>query len=546
MTGSGQSARLELHTTMVNRISLLLTAACILCGSAAAFEAPVLSRLTPGGGQRGSTVTARIDGKAGSESALANSVSGELQLRFTEKRDALEISIPADASPGVHWIRLWNEQGASELCPFIVGVIPEIAEQESNDRLAEAVELQLPGVTVNGVLEKSNDVDSYAVQLNAGETLVASMTANRILGSPMDAILQITDPNGIVLAQNDDDITSDPLATFTAPQDGTWHVRTFAFPSAPNSTIGFAGAATYVYRLTLSTDAVVHHTEPIVRQQGTGDQRVLLRGWNITVPEAVLAADSNVLTGQFALPRVVRSVSEPVFVEDQLESAVLPVPVALSGRLVEQRTDQFQIDVTKGSRLRFRVECRRHDSLMDPVLRIHDSAGKQLQESDDISRSDSDIDLVLTAPADDRLTISLTDRFLVSGERYFYVLRISEPQPECEVTTEGTAFTVPADGELRIPLTVSRLQGYAEKLGFEVSGLPEHLSAEATISEKSGDTAKKAEVTLKNTGGTAWSGEIRIQATGEESGTGFAVVWNAPDGSLQHRFWLTAIAAAAK
>ncbi len=531
---------------MVNRISLLLTAVCILGGSVAGFEAPVLNRLTPGGGQRGSTVTARIDGKAGSDAASVMSIGGELQLQFTEKRDALQIVIPSDASPGVHWIRLWNEQGASELCPFIVGVIPEITEQESNDRLAEAVALQLPGVTVNGVLEKSNDVDSFAVQLNSGETLVASMTANRILGSPMDAVLQITDPAGIVVAQNDDDVTSDPLATFTAPQDGTWHVRTFAFPSAPNSTIGFAGAATYVYRLTLSTDAVVHHTEPLVRQQGTGDQRVFLRGWNITVPEAVLAADSEVLTGQFALPRVVRSVSEPVFSEDQLQTEVLPIPSALCGRLMDERTDEFLIDVTKGMRLRFRVESRRHDSLMDPVLRIHDSAGRQLQESDDISGTDSDIDLVLTAAADDRLKVSLTDRFLAAGERYYYVLRISEPQPECEVTTAGTAFMVPAGGELKIPLTVTRLQGYSEKLSFQISGLPEHVSATATVSEKSGDTAKKAEVTLKNVGGAGWSGEIQIRATGEESGAEFAVVWNAPDGSRQQRFWLTAVAPAAK
>ncbi|MGB0739117.1 MAG: PPC domain-containing protein [Planctomycetaceae bacterium] len=526
------------------RILSLLAASIIHAGISHAGDPPVLNRLTPAGGQRGSVVTATLDGKAGTEGTVASSRSGQLQLSFSEKRDSLQITIPADASPGVHWVRLHNDFGASELRPFIVGVIPEIVETESNDLIAEAVSLPLPGVTVNGVLQKSNDVDSYAIRLTRGTTLVAGMTARRILDSPMDAILQVTDSRGTVVAQNDDDVTTDPLVTFTAPQDGVWNVRTFAFPSAPNSTIGFAGAATYVYRLTMSTDAVVHHTDPVVRQAGSGAQRLQLKGWNITVPEAVLAKDSNVLTGQFALPRFVHTVSEPVVTEDRISDGVLSMPTALCGRLTDERADEYLLQAEKGDRIRFRVECRRHGSLMDPVLRVYDSAGTLLKEVDDISRTDSDIDLVFTAPANDQLRLVVADRFLKSGDRHFYVMRIAPPVASCQATVAGTAFSVAAGGEIRIPLTIDRQQGFAEKLSFEVSGLPEQVTATATVSEKSGDTAKKAELTLQSTGQAGWSGPVQIRATGEESGQSFPAVWSAPDGSSIDQLWLTVTPAA--
>ena len=59
------------------------------------------------------------------------------------------------------------------------------------------------------------------------------MQANFVIGSPMDAVLQIVDARGTVMSQNDDDLRLDPRVTFTAPDDGTWFVRTFAFPAAP-------------------------------------------------------------------------------------------------------------------------------------------------------------------------------------------------------------------------------------------------------------------------------------------------------------------------
>ena len=95
--------------------------------------------------------------------------------------------------------------------------------------------------TVNGRLAKAGDVDGFAVSLTRGQTLVASLEAERPLGSPMDAVLQVVSPEGLVLAQNDDDVGRDPRIVFEAPSTGTYIVRLFAFPAKPDSSIRFAG-----------------------------------------------------------------------------------------------------------------------------------------------------------------------------------------------------------------------------------------------------------------------------------------------------------------
>lgn len=270
----------------------LLLAVCWLTGGAlsCAADPPVLERLVPAGGQRGTTVTAKLVGKPGDGNVRLQSGSSGLVFRLSEKRDTVEIDISADTEPGVHLLRLCNDAGASELRPFIVGILPEQQEAEPNGRLSEALSVATSAATVNGILEKSGDVDSWAVSLEAGQTLVASLTASQILGSPMDGVLQVVDGRGTVVAQNDDDCSMDPLVTFAAPVSGVWYVRVFAFPAAPNSTIGFAGGADYVYRLTLGAQPFVNHAMPLVRQRGGGELRLQLHGWNLEVQEAVLGA----------------------------------------------------------------------------------------------------------------------------------------------------------------------------------------------------------------------------------------------------------------
>lgn len=520
---------------------LLVLLTCGLCSAQAWGQAsPAVERLIPSGGQSGTTVTVRPAGSVGDGDIRWVTDSGQLTFALSEKRDTVDISIDPAARPGVHWVRVCNAVGATEWKPFLVGIVPEISETEPNARLSEAIVLPGPSVTANGVLEKANDVDTYSVSLTRGQTLVASLLANRILNSPMDAVLQVVDRRGTVVAQNDDDCSFDPLVTFTAPEDGLWFVRVFAFPAAPNSTIGFAGGADYVYRLTMTAEGFVHHTVPLVRQVGSGEQRFQLRGWNLSVQESVLGPGESTLAGQFAVPWTVHETEEPVNTEPESDGPQrLTVPVARSGRIRSAAAEDFVVSAMKGQSLQIRAEVQRFGSLLDPVLTVLDSAGKVIREADDIDGENPDAQLDFTAPEDGEYTIRVRDRYLAHGERCFYLLRCVEIRPEVFASVKSTAWVVAADKPLEIAVTVDRRHGFAEVLSFRVEGLPEGLSAECPVSAKDGDSSKAVTLRISGTVSQSWSGEFRIVAETDQSRRVVPVTWTAPDRTTKTGFWLT-------
>src|SRR5204862_6902571 len=113
-----------------------------------------------------------------------------------------------------------------------------------------------------------------------GQTLVASLEANRTLRSPMDSVLQVVSPDGIVVEQNNDYHGLDPQAAYAVPKDGLYVVRVFAFPKEPDGTIGFAGGEAYVYRLTVTTGGFADHALPLAVPRSKPG-KVRLVGWNI-------------------------------------------------------------------------------------------------------------------------------------------------------------------------------------------------------------------------------------------------------------------------
>jgi len=540
--------------------------------TATAADPPSVDRIYPAGGQRGTTVNVRIAGKLGEGDVrwipAASGVSATAAtldappawFTFTlgEKRDSADIAISPDAPVGVHWVRLANAAGATELRPFFVGTIPEMNETEPNARISEANPLQDEAVTVNAALEKAGDVDTYAVTVAGGRTLVASITANRVLKSPMDGVLQIVDARGTVVAQNDDDSSRDPLVEFTAPSDGTWYIRVFAFPAEPNSSIAFAGGADYIYRLTITSAACLHHAVPLARQSGTGEMRLQLQGWNLTAPEAVLGASHTFLEGPFALPWKVASVPEPVVVEDQLSpERSLTAPVAVSAGLAASEPDEFTLVAAKNAKFSISAEVEEFGSLLDPVLTLTDPSGKVLKEVDDSDRGDRDARIDFTAAVDGPHRISVRDRFLGFGPRFHYLLRCTPTLSSVSLSVKSSAITIPADKPAEIPLTINRRNGYSEVLDLRVEGLPEGITAECPQSAKDGDSSKT--VTMKLSGRpadpAAWSGPIRILAApalpAADPAAAAAPVapvsgpvspeanWEAPDGTRIATLWLT-------
>jgi hypothetical protein len=498
---------------------------------------PDVKHLYPGGGATGQTVEIAVGGNIGTAPVQVWTSRDDVKGEVGES-GRLKITIGEQTAPGVAWLRLFNAEGAGSLRPFVIGSLPETIEAEPNDELKKATAVPAVPAVVNGVLEKNGDVDLFSVPLKAGQTLVADVVANRQLGSPIDAVLQLLSPVGRVLEQNNDDQGLDPRIGFTVPADGTYFVRVFGFPVEPNSSIQFSGAAGAVYRITLATGPFVDHAHPSVVTRGTsGTLKVV--GWNLdssSAPSALTPGPSPGRKGEerllpFDATSGVRSltllapglnnvvtvgvVTHATTVEAEPNDAAhandIAFPVTVSGHIDAPRdVDVFRLRASKGRKLEVSVDARTVDSPVDPVLRITDATGKVLQEQDDEARRSFDCQLTFTAPADGEYFFAVSDRFQHGSARHFYRLTIAPPRPDFALTVAADSFVVQSDKPLEIPVTIVREQGFADEIEITTTGLPEGLTAAPAKSEPKGDSSKTVKLSLTAAEPKPWSGPIRI------------------------------------
>jgi hypothetical protein len=422
----------------------------------------------------------------------------------------LSIHVAQDAVPGIYWLRLFGSDGASTLKAFIVGTLPEIAESEPNDAPDKPQSVE-PRIVVNGKLAKGGDVDGYRVELKQGQTLVASLQANSVLGSPMDAVLQVCDlverPYGpqesrsveaYTIAQNHDAVGLDPQLVFQAPRDGQYLIRLFAFPATPDSTIRFAGGDDYVYRLTLTTGGFVDHALPLALP--AQEKNVNLEGWNLPPGAGAVSAAAAVpksdpmsppdstlqwlwrtgAAGAIPVSRVeqgnvvVCQDSKPV--SDPLQ---VTLPVSISGRLAENAAiHSFAFEAKKGQTLRLSVVAKALGFPTDAVISILDEAGKVLTDADDTGRDDRDPQIDFAVPADGSYRVTVRDLHGRGGLRFVYRLTIAATQPDFSLSLAGDSFVKEKRKPLEIPVTVTVRDGLREAIEITAIGLPPGVTAE--------------------------------------------------------------------
>ncbi len=475
----------------------------LIAESKLAAEPPAITSFFPPGLQRGTTAELKLTGKPGTQSVSVVSSSAELgEFKLSEKGDQLSLTASADAQPGLHWIRFHNAEGATSQLPILVGVLPEKNETEPNNAATEAEKIESLPVLVNGVLHKSGEVDTFAVSLSAGETLIASVDANSTFESPMDSVLQILDAEGFVISQNDDDHGVDSLLSFQSPHQGTFLVRIFCFPATPNSTINFAGGATYQYRFTLTSGPFV--TSQTVKKEGAF-------GWNLDQADAKQITSQAVPAFHHIQQQIERL--DPV-IETEAANSNQTAPFSVSG-VIEQpnEVDQFRVAGKKGESFQIRVHARTIGSHLDPVLKIRNADGKELKEVDDISRTEQDINYTWKIPADGEYILEVSERFQNAGFRYVYLMTLKRNTPAAELTVAADHFELKRETPLEIPITINRLHGFDQELLVKINNLPEGATAEAVKSEAKGETAKKVTLKIEAKNAAGYQGPIQIVGT---------------------------------
>ena len=417
----------------------------------------------------------------------------------------------------MYHFRLFDGEGATKVIPLIVGAVPEFREKEPNGKPGEGNKIALPAV-INGQLKESADVDIFLVDLAEGETLSLLFVANNILGVAMDAIIQVCDSRGFVLAQNDDERGLDPQLSYTAKRTSMVQVRIFAFPEATNSSIAFSSNADYIYRLTATTKRLLDFCLPLsvsaesmdLQLQGAGFTNESLQ-WTGTVemPYVSFAGVPGTVYVPLTVGKVVVATRQSSIESPQ----VVVLPASISG-VIEQREDQdvFLLEsLQKGESLVVSLFARSLGFPTDPLIEIYDNTGKLLSTQDDKDRATRDPAFTYKIPADGAYQIRIRDLHRVGGPRYAYRMEVAKLQPDVKLTL-GSGEFVKSGEKLEIEVAISRLGGFADELMIDIDGLPEGVGIEAVKSEGSGDSSKKVKLVLTGTW-PVFSAPIRIVGT---------------------------------
>jgi hypothetical protein len=160
---------------------------------------PYVESIFPFGGQRGQQVEVALTGR---------------NLEGTSK---MTLNIAASAPRGRQDIRANTPKGYSNLVPFDVQEFPNFIEAEPNDETNKANTVPVP-IAINGKIGATRDADRFKFKSDKDQKLVCEVVAHRF-GSPLDALLILTDANGSVLQQNDDAAAADARLEFDAKKD---------------------------------------------------------------------------------------------------------------------------------------------------------------------------------------------------------------------------------------------------------------------------------------------------------------------------------------
>jgi len=470
---------------------------------------PALDALYPAGICVGSTTQVTAVGKAEPWPLDLHCSNPQVSFKADPgEKGIFTATATAEAKPGPCLVRLTNKEGTSEPMIFVVGTLPESSEaldkngNENNDSNPSAQLVETLPLTINGRLDKSEDIDIYRLALKKGETLVANLDAYG-LRSPIDPYLHLYNPGGAQIALGNDNGTNlDPFFAHLIPQDGDYTIAVMAYAHPPGSDVRFTGKSSAVYRLTLTTGPWLSHALPLAVKK-TGDTGLKLFGYNL--PDKQPHLSLNFTNPDAVVDRaIIRHPSFPNHLELPLTSATptilakqteISVPAAASGQLAEPgETNRLTVAAKKGQALDIQVSSQRFGFPLDPVLIIQNAEGKELKRVDDGDvKTDRDARLLWSAPNDGNYTLVISDLFGKGGSLWHYLLTMDEARPSFTATVEKSFYKVEADKSVDVKIKINRLEGHKTPLKIEARNLP----AGITIVPPTEIPDKTADITVK-------------------------------------------------
>jgi len=422
----------------------------------------------------------------------------------------VEVTIEADAEPGLRQLRADTPIGVSNPLVFCVGQLPEALEKELKNGPADAEQTITAPAVVNGRIIPGDgnrlqqpvrqgqqylpgDVDRYRFQARKGQDLVLAVSARELMPYLADAVpgwfqatLALYDANGKEVAYDDDyKFQPDPVLRYKIPADGEY--------VAEIKDALFRGREDFVYRLTIGAVPYVTGIFPLGGPAGTKTVAEIA-GWNLPTPKLTVDAkgakpglypvsvragviNSNLV--RFALdslPEVLER--EPNDTPANAQRVTLPIIV--NGRIQQPGdVDAYSFDGRAGASVVAEVTARRLGSPLDSALELTDAAGLRVAFNDDhddrsagLITHQADSLLTATLPVNGRYVLRLTDTQHQGGLEYAYRLRVSLARPDFDLWIAPSAIIAPAGGSVAVIAFVVRRDGLAGDIVLSLKDAP--------------------------------------------------------------------------
>ncbi|HTE21204.1 MAG TPA: PPC domain-containing protein, partial [Armatimonadota bacterium] len=496
----------------------------LLCAApAAAQQAPAVGYVYPLGGRAGTTLNVRLAGY---------DWTPDMQFFVHDPRVKLEIvgppgpilvppppywfgpksysgaaplprevparlTLPAGMAPGPLRWQAANANGGTTTGVFLVSDGEEAVEAE---RPKGPQPLPVLPVTVSGRLSRIEEVDRYRFTVPRAGPVTLELTARR-LGSDLNAVLEVRDAGGALVADAADTEGLDTALTFAA-KAGTEY-------TASLHDVDFRGDFAFLYRLRVSPGPRVLAALPAAGRRGETRQVEFLldagagKLERVTRPVA-FPADPTAASFDYRLDTPSGAATPyPLLVTDlpeMLESAsgaaaTLSLPGAVTGTLDERSaTDRYEWTGTKGDVWKIAVEARGAGALPDLALRLLSPDGKELAKNDDLPGT-TDAGLEYTVPADGKYTLEVTD---MSGQQHpaaVYRLSVERPAIGFDLrTVQGVNVLLGGTADLVVKVT--RRGGFKEPVALTLAGLPDGMTAPDNLVIPAGMNELKIPLTL--------------------------------------------------
>ena len=459
---------------------------------AAAMEAhavsPSIGDILPRGAARGADVEVDVVG---------GNLADAVDLMFHESGITLIELAPVDAGKahcklqiapdcrlGAHAIRIRTKTGVSNLRLFSVGTLTEIQDAEPNNDPAAVASVAL-GTTINGSID-NEDVDYFAVDLQAGQRIAAEVEAIRLGGPLFDSKLRLFGPAGHELVSEDDTllIAQDSAFVYHAAEAGRYVLAV--------SEASYGGGGGFYYRLHVGQFPRPFAVTPMGGQPGAQTSLRWLGDPDVPAQTVTLAADKHGLApvdpstdlGIAPTPVPFRITDLPGVLETEPnnepgQATAGTAPGAFDGVIeAPGDADFYAFDGAKGQVYDVRVYAREMGSPLDSILTVYNPSGGALADNDDAVGVDSAFRITLAE--DGRHVIRVTDHLSSGGTSYAYRVEVAPVKPTLKLgflENDAVCITAPQGNRAYFLLSAARAE-FDGPLNLTFDGLPPGVTAD--------------------------------------------------------------------